>query len=84
MEVRLTGWLCRTNGSDYNGPQIEAMIQDFERQLPGYRVFGDLENWNFTSERITYIGEKDGSKVRSSGEEGPDEHHQNVDLEESA
>lgn len=58
MEVRLTGWLVKTDGTDFSGPQIEAIIFDFHRHLPGYTVMGDFENWNFNSERISFIGEK--------------------------
>ncbi len=66
MEVRLTGWLSKTDGTDFSGPQIEAIIFDFHRHLPGYTVYGDFENWNFNSERISYIGEK---RTSESGEE---------------
>lgn len=59
MEVKLTGWLCKPDGSDFSGPQIESIIHDFQRHLPGYMVLGTFENWNFNSERISYLGEKE-------------------------
>ena len=59
MEVKLTGWLCKPDGSDFNGPQIEAMIHDFHRYLAGFTVDGDFDNWHFNSERISYIGDRD-------------------------
>lgn len=65
MEVKLTGWLCKHDGSDFNGAQIEAIIFDFQRNLNGYTVNGDFDNWNFNSERITNLGEK--GKDHSSG-----------------
>ena len=60
-EICLTGWLCKTDGSDFIAPQIEGMIYDFKKSLQGFMVFGDTENWNFTSEFISYVGEKDAN-----------------------
>ncbi len=62
MEVHLTGWLCKHDGSEFNGPQIQAMIYDFQKTLHGYSVTGDFDNWNFTTERISYVGEKETHK----------------------
>jgi hypothetical protein len=59
MEIKLTGWLCKSDGSDFNGPQIEALIFDFQRHLNGFTVSGDFDNWNFNSERISYVGQKE-------------------------
>lgn len=58
MEIHLTGWLCKHDGSEFNGPQIQAMIHDFQKTLNGYSISGDFDNWHFNSERISYIGEK--------------------------
>src|SRR5687767_6875451 len=58
MEVKLTGWLCKTDGSDFIGPQIEGIVQEFHRHLVGFTVFGDFENWNFNSERISKVGDR--------------------------
>ena len=69
MEVKLTGWLCKHDGSDFIGPQIEAIVFDFQRHLPGYMVFGDFENWNFNSERISFIGERQQKKDGGAEEE---------------
>lgn len=69
MEVKLTGWLCKTDTSDFNGPQIESMIHDFHRHLNGYNIDGDFENWNFNSERISFLGDKDQYKNDNDGEE---------------
>jgi hypothetical protein len=55
-EIRLTGWLCKYDESDYNGGQIEGLMQDFERYLPGFTVVGELENWSFSSDQIRYTG----------------------------
>ena len=66
MEVKLTGWLCKTDGTDFIGPQIESIIHDFQRFLPGIMVFGDFDNWNFNSERISFIGDR---HAHSAGEE---------------
>jgi len=64
-EVRLTGWLCKTDGSDFTGPLIEAIIHDFKKCLPGFMIYGDFENWNFNSDRIQYVGER---KQNADGE----------------
>lgn len=69
MEVRLTGWLCKTDGTDFSGPQVEAIIFDFSRHLAGYTVFGDFENWSFNSERISFIGERNSASANNGEEE---------------
>lgn len=58
MDVRLTGWLCKSDTSDFNASQIETMIQEFQRYLPGYTVTGDFDNWNFSTDHITYLGDR--------------------------
>ncbi len=58
MDVRLTGRLCKYDGSDFNTAQIESIVQEFQRYLPGYTVSGDFENWNFSTNHITSLGEK--------------------------
>jgi hypothetical protein len=58
MDIRLTGWLCKTDCSDFNAGQIESLIQEFQRLLPGYSVSGDFDNWNFTTDHITFLGDK--------------------------
>ncbi len=58
MDVRLTGWLCRNDNTDLNASQIETMIQEFQRYLPGYTVTGDFDNWNFSTDHISYIGDR--------------------------
>jgi hypothetical protein len=63
FEVRLTGWLCKIDGSEYQTFQIENIIQDFQRRLKGYLIQGDLDNWNFTSDSIKYIAEKKKEEI---------------------
>jgi len=58
MDIRLTGWMCKTDNSDFNGSQIEGMIQEFQRVLAGYSISGDFDNWNFSSDHISYLGDK--------------------------
>lgn len=58
MEIRLTGWLCKHDTSEFNISQIEYLIHDFQRYLPGYSVAGDFDNWNFGTEHVTYLGDK--------------------------
>lgn len=77
MDVRLTGWLCKPDQSDFNASQIEAMVQEILRYLGGYTVSGCFENWSFSSDHITYLGEK------KSGDEHQ-EHEQEADHEEVA
>ena len=64
--------------SPINGPQIQALLFDFKRYLPGHSVIGDFENWNFNSERITFLGDKE-----SGNEEESAAHEQEIDLSES-
>ncbi len=77
-EVRLTGWLCKTDGTDFNGPQIEAIIIEFKRNLPGFMVFGDLDNWHFTSEHISFLGER----AKSSGSAEENQVTYEIDLDD--
>lgn len=62
MDIRLTGWLCKYDGSDFGASQIESMIHEFQRVLNGYTISGDFENWNFTSDHISHLGGKDEEK----------------------
>lgn len=68
-EVRLTGWLCRTDGSDFSMQQVEALIIDFRRHLPTYWVIGELENWNFTSDHIRRIDDDSRTAKQREDEE---------------
>lgn len=56
MDIRLTGWLCKYDGSDFSTVQVENLIQEFQRTLHGYTVSGDFENWSFTTDHISKIG----------------------------
>jgi hypothetical protein len=58
MDVKLSGWLCKVDGSDFIGPQIESIVKEFNRLLPGYTISGDFDNWSFNSERISFVGER--------------------------
>jgi hypothetical protein len=57
-EVRLHGELYKIDGSDFNANEIDYMIHDFRKVLFGINVFGELENWRFTSDQIQYTGDK--------------------------
>ncbi len=57
-EVRLTGWVCRTDGSEFHTTHIDAIIIDFQNTLPGHNLTGDCDNWSFTTDHITRVGEK--------------------------
>jgi hypothetical protein len=59
LDIRLTGWLCKTDNSDFNSSQIEGMIHEFQRILAGYSISGDFDNWNFSSDHISHIGARD-------------------------
>jgi hypothetical protein len=69
QEIRLTGSLIKTDGGDFNGPQVQAIIQEFQRKLPGAIICGELDNWRFSSDHIinlvnkghreTYLEEED-------------------------
>ena len=58
MDVRLTGWLCKSDTTDFNASQIETMIQEFQRRLPNYTISGDFENWNFNTDHIIFLGDR--------------------------
>lgn len=82
FDIILTGWLCHTDESDYTPGQIENMIHDFHRALPGYTVTGDFDNWNFNSERISYIGDKDGLNINGGGLEESEQTVYEIDLDD--
>jgi hypothetical protein len=73
-EVRLTGWLRRTDGSEYNIHQIEVIIQDFQRNLKGIYIQGNLDNWSFTNDHITNLSKSVGTvKGHSNSEDEEDD-----------
>jgi hypothetical protein len=69
MDIRMTGWLCKTDESDFNGSQIGSIIQELLRILPGYSVSGDFENWNFTSDYISKLGDSSNDSDSKQEEE---------------
>ena len=77
-EVRLTGWLCRTDGLDFTGAQIEGIIYDFKKSLPGFLVAGDTDNWHFTSEHISFLGDRES---RNTGGGGGDEEQTTYEID---
>ena len=68
-EIRLTGWLCKVDGSDFNAAQVEGLIHDFKKTLQGFYIAGDLDNWSFTSEYISFMDGNGGSKSGGNIEE---------------
>ena len=79
-EVRLHGWLCKTDASDYTAYQIEEMLRDFHHTLQGFSVYGEMENWAFNSERIQFLGDKFGDK-KGGGDDATQEVY-TIDLDE--
>lgn len=83
MNIRLTGQLYKTDTSDYSGTQIEGMIQEFLRILPGFSISGDFDNWKFTSDHISYLGDKSSSS--SSGNYNDEEQERyEIDIDYEA
>jgi len=72
MEVRLTGWLARYDGSNFNAQQVEGLVYDIQRHLSGFTIVGDMDNWSFTTDHITFLGEKSGSNQAYSFEDEDD------------
>ncbi len=68
-EIRLTGWLCKTDGSDFNAGMVEGLIHDFRKSLHGFYISGDLDNWSFNSDHITYLGDREGARDGGNIEE---------------
>ncbi|MCM2351517.1 MAG: hypothetical protein NDI69_15955 [Bacteriovoracaceae bacterium] len=84
MEVRLTGWLCKLNTSNFNGSQIESMIQEFMRLLPGYSIVGSLDNWSFSSDHINFIGDERDDSPNSGGGGEEDQERYVIDYDSEA
>jgi hypothetical protein len=78
LEIRLTGWLCKIDGSEYHPYQIENIIHDFQRRLKGYFIQGDLDNWSFTSERIKYLIEKDKDAYLPETQDNQDDDYEDA------
>ncbi|HLT23132.1 MAG TPA: hypothetical protein VKZ84_06805 [Bacteriovoracaceae bacterium] len=68
-EVRLTGTLVRFDGTQFRAQQIEGMIYDFQRLLPGYVIVGELDNWSFSSEHISFHGSHESEDEELEEEE---------------
>src|SRR5690554_397505 len=68
-EIRLTGTLLRYDGGDFKASQIETMIYDFQRLLPGFVIVGELDNWSFSSEHINYHGNSEEAEEEMQDEE---------------
>ncbi len=62
MDIRLTGWLCKTDGTDFIAGQVEGMIHDLKKSLHGFYICGEFDNWSFTSEYISFIGDREGNQ----------------------
>jgi hypothetical protein len=58
MDVRLTGSLKKYDSSEFSIHQVESLILEFQRLLPGFSVSGELDNWNFSTNHITRLSEK--------------------------
>lgn len=56
-DIRLTGALYHYDGSDFSAQQIDGMIQEFLSVLPGFMIVGELDNWSFSSDHISYQGD---------------------------
>lgn len=78
-DVMLTGWLYKHDGSDFNGPQIQSLIGDFQRFLPGFTVSGDFDNWSFNYESISYLGDKKEQADNNGGEEIAERYELNLE-----
>jgi hypothetical protein len=83
MNIMLGGWLCKHDGSDFNGAQIQAMIVDFQRVLQGFTISGDFDNWQFNSESISFIGDKkEDSDTSRDSEEDAERYEISEDYEQ--
>jgi hypothetical protein len=56
-EVRLTGWLCKYDGTEFNAHNVEALVADFCATLAGHNIVGDLDNWSFSTDHMSHIGD---------------------------
>lgn len=68
-EIRLTGLLIKYDGNQFKAQQIEGIIWDFQKMLPGYVIVGELDNWSFSSEHINYHGSNQDSEEEQTDEE---------------
>jgi hypothetical protein len=71
-EVRFTGVLVKNTGHQFNVQQIENIIQDILRNLSGHTIRGELDNWNFSAEHITWLGSKSSKAARNIDYEDED------------
>lgn len=64
-EICLTGYLFKTDGSDFVVQEIESMVNEFQTILRGFIVRGDMENWNFSSDHLNQVGGEEGEDERN-------------------
>jgi len=65
-EIRLTGWLCKYDGAEFNSHQVEALVNDFMSHLVGFNIVGDLDNWQFSTDHMTHVGDTEEPDVEES------------------
>lgn len=79
-EIRLTGWLCHQDNSNFNAHEIEMIVQELLRVLPGFLIAGDFENWKFSSDYITQLDSSSKTSTSSGGDEEDSERYV-IDLD---
>ena len=84
MEIRLSGWLCKHDTSDFNGTQIESMIHEFMRLLPGFTISGAFDNWSFSTDHINYLGDGRDTGHSSGSEEEQERYVIDIDYDSEA
>lgn len=68
-EVCLTGFLYKTDGSDFVVQEIESMVNEFQTILRGFMVRGDMENWNFSSDHLNQVGGDEEQEIHAEDSE---------------
>lgn len=80
-EIRLTGWLCHHDSSNFTAHEIELIVQECMRVLPGFMIAGDFENWKFSSEHITQLDTGSRNPTNSNPNADEDAERYVIDLD---
>lgn len=80
-EIRLTGWLCHQDSSNFSSHQVELIVQDCIRALPGYLIAGDFDNWRFSSDYISKINTNQRNPTGSLSGGDEDGERYEIDLD---
>lgn len=80
-ELRINGYLQKNDRSEFHSQEIEALVIDFQRHLPGFYISGECENWKFSTDHINHVGGKENHQLKRGSHE-LEQHTYYIDLDD--